>query len=136
MGEKRRKWFREVIKPSRLKVIVFIILIMVIFLVPTYPTATEEHRDLNGAFQIVNKTTLQPLAKVLYFNFEWIETIRFGGMAPAMVGIWLGSTYYHQADPIFLTLYIPLFILLYIGGCFIAEYMKYNRKTRKGIKDL
>jgi hypothetical protein len=129
MKTKELGGYKRLLKPSIFKVISFCGFIALIFFLPLYPTHTTtiDH-------ELSESTTLEPLYFVLAYDFEWTDVYH----RETMLGWPDHAEWIHVADPIFLILYIPIFILMYPIACLSTEYIIYWNKNRKraGIRQL
>ena len=135
-----RAW-KQILKPNLLKIIVFIILLLVVSILPLYPTHYNEVRMFSMSDSVYDSgTTVESLYFVLDGDFNWTEREEAPGMTmtSTIPGLWTHTDTSFSADPIFLALYIPYAIIAYCIGCFIIEYLNWWNKHNKtkGLKDL
>ena len=98
-------------------------MIALIFNLPTYPTKTTDYTTGTA----IEKTTLQPLLFVLAYNFNWLDYHQH----MTMTGWEYIADVKYNASPIYLFMYIPILLVVYVLSCYIAEIIDYWYKYRK-----
>jgi hypothetical protein len=135
MNSKVLTGLKNILLPGKISITIYIILVLLIsFLLPIYPVNIYyEKYDRYGTDSIIEEarryTGYQPLAVVLIGEFNWILSQETGGENHYILETWDCS-----ANPIFLLVYILLFVGIYIASGLIAIYLK--SKMVKGVKDL
>jgi len=139
MGEgqdDRKKAWKNILKPDRWKIVVFIIFLVVMVFIPLYPTHTDEYNTrlyywdpLPTLDYTASHTTFQPLFLVIKEDYDWTmqETV-LGGMRPGDYSI--VYTHSYKANPAFLILYIPYAMLTYLFACYLTELYRWSRKGK------
>lgn len=144
MGEEqkdRKKAWKKIFKPDKWKIVFFILFLMLLSILPLYPTHTDEYSTLLRYSDSLrfegSHTTFQPLCFVLIKGYSWTEIdIVPAGMKPGDSAI--AYTHSHEANPFFLVLYVPYTILTYLIACYLTELYRWKKKHvyEKGVKEL
>ena len=115
------------IRPDKLKLLVFILLLILTVMLPLYPAhhkiiGRHDTYGFNGA-SYKRITFLEPLYVVMIENFEWVEVTAddaspYGYMQLRII----------EASPIFLIIYVNCIILAYILACYFIESHRWKRE--------
>ncbi len=144
MGEERRgyvKAIRKILRPDKWKIIVFILLIILMFFLPVYPTEVTEYPGLPSyAEPESSRTVLSPLIFIIMIDFEHdfqenFQPVDSDISTPVYMPTFVSV---YKANSSFLYFYCILVPLFYILGCYGVERIRWKKEHVyvKGVKEL
>lgn len=139
MGEGRKKFssiLKQVLRPTKAKVAVFLLFFVVTSFLGLYPVRTntsiyhDHHDDSPAEFQYsYSGTVRESLILVVYYDFHWISQIFEYGHDTEGEACTIITITDYVADPDDLVIwFIPMFVLLYVVACFIGEFLNWGKE--------
>ena len=130
---------KEILKPTTGKVVMFLVLMLIVVILPLYPTDYMQGRidyigAIHGGYPGI---TLQPLVFVIQGDFQWSESVEYSAPINSIdLNTYVADYYEYSANPAYLILYIPYAILAYIIGCFLVQYLAWWKNKKGNIKQI
>ena len=122
------RFAKKMFTPTPGKLMSFGLVVFLMFIFPTYPTATWYDSERTSHDQSSFFYSNQPLILVLDMEYEWVEFV-----GPTYLCMESPNTVTYSADPAYLPYYAPFFILAYALSCYFMERIKWPRYDRKMI---